>query len=119
MAGIQEGEIDVNFSGEFRDIVEFNRTALAEYITRFIKKYGEEKEIYDISVYIKKFEADYFGKPLIFCSLAANTEFGLISASSTGWGLKQSIRQGMKNLLFEINKLHQKELFGNYASVSA
>lgn len=113
------GRIEVEFSGEFRDFVDFNRDALKEYTTNFIRRYGEEKEIFDVSIYLKKFEASYFGRPLVFCSLAANTEFGLVSTSSTGWGLKQALRQGLKGMLLEIHKLNERELYGQYAEASA
>ncbi len=120
MRGVEpEGGIDVDFSGEFRDLSEFNKEGLKSYIVNFLSKYGELKEIFEVSVYLKKFDATYFGKPLIFCSLAANTEFGLVSASSTGWGLKQSLRQSLKSLILDMHKLNERELYGKYSEAIA
>ena len=113
------GEIEIDFSGEYRDLPEFNRSTMKEYIKSFVSRYGGEKEVFEITVYLKNFEASYFGRPLVFCSLAANTEFGLVSSSSTGWGLKQALRQGLKSLLLEVTKLNQKELYGKHAEAIA
>ncbi len=111
-----KGEIEVDFSGDVRALVDFNREALTEFVNRFVKKYGEEREIFDISIYLKKLDTTYLNRPLVFCNIAANTEFGLATATSTGWGLKQSIRQGLRTLILEVHKLGEKDLFGEYAS---
>ena len=108
---LKNGEIDVDFFGDFRGIIEFNRDEMSDYIKRFIDKYGRRVEIYDVSVYIRKFEASYVGKPLIFCNIAANTEFGLISSTGTGWGFKQALRQGLKAALAEVSNLLEKEIY--------
>ena len=115
---ILKKQIDIDFSGDFVSLPEFNRSALTEYVDGFIKKYGEEREVFDVSIYIKKFEASHFGKQLIFCSLAANTEFGLVSSSSTGWGVKQALRQSLRTMLLEVNKLNVRQLYGQYAEAS-
>lgn len=111
-------EIEVEFFGDLGPLTE-SKEALADYTNRFVRKYGEKLEIFDVSVYLRKFEANYFGKPLIFCNIAANTEFGLISSTGTGWGSKNSIRQGLKSMLVEIQKQAEMELYGDYATMPA
>jgi len=110
--------IEVEFFGDFNSLAE-NKEMLADYTNRFIKKYGEQLEIFDVSVYLRKFDANYFGKPLIFCNIAANTEFGLVSSTGTGWGLRNSLRQGLKTMLVEIQKQAETELYGEYATMPA
>lgn len=111
--GHMMGEIDqveVYFSGDLIELKDFNRKLMSDYVNSFIQKYGKTKEFFDVDIYLKKFEASSFGRPLIFCSIAANTEFGLLSTTSTGWGVKQSLRQGLKILMLEQNKLIEKEV---------
>ncbi len=114
---LKKGEIDIDFFGDFRNLVEFNKEAMSDYINRFIDKYGRRVAIYDISVYIRKFEASYIGKPLIFCNIAANTEFGLVSSTGTGWGLNQAIRQALKTTLAEVHKSLEKEIYSRKIEV--
>ncbi len=109
------GKIDVDFSGDFESLPDFNRKALVDYINRFIKRYKEDKDIFGVSVYIKRFEAKYLGKPLIFCNMAVDTIFGSVSAASTGWGLKQAIKQSIKSLTGEVHKIEEKEFLGVHA----
>ncbi len=116
--GITDGRISVEFCGEFKDLPEFNRAALVESVNKFIKKYGDEKEIFDVSLYLKKFGASYFGKSLIFCSLASNTTYGLVSSSSADWGLKKSLKRTLKSLVLEVNKLAERQLYGEYTELS-
>lgn len=110
----EEGLVDVEFFGEIKD---FDRSVLGDFVNKFIDKYGNKKEIFDVSVYFKKFEANYFGKPLIFCNIAMNTGAGLISSTATGWGLRPSLRQGLKSALVEVHKAGEKEMYGQYAAV--
>jgi len=108
--------VDVDFFGDLGNLSKFNKEELMNFVNRFVEKYGNKKEVFDVSVYLKRFEANYLGKPLIFCNLALNTQFGLVSATSTSWGLKQVLRDS-KNALSEMRKLSEKEAYGIYTNL--
>ncbi len=111
------GRISIDFSGDSGEFVDFNKVDLKKHIENFVKRYCDESEILDVSVYLKKFEASYFGKPLIFCSFAVNTTYGLVSSSVVDWGLKKAINTCLKSMNLEINKLAEREIYGEYAEV--
>ncbi|MBS3167527.1 hypothetical protein J4216_00175 [Candidatus Woesearchaeota archaeon] len=119
MATRQISKMEIDFSGDFDGIPDFNRKALEKFMESFIQKYGDESEIFEISVYVKKFDSSYFGKPLVFCNFAANTSYGLVSTNMVDWGLKKAVRGCLKSLVFEINRLAERELYGEYAEIPA
>ena len=114
----EEALIDVEFFGDAKGLPDFDRNVLMDFVNRFVGKYGGKSEIFDVSVYFKRFEANYFGKPLIFCNIAMNTDYGLVSTTSTAWGLRQSLRQGLKSALVEAQKLGESESYGRFAGVA-
>ncbi len=101
--------VDIDLYG---DLGVIDKEELKNYIAAFFSKHSEEKDIYDLSVHIKEFNDTYLGKPLVFCSLSANTEYGVISINSNGWGIKQALRGGLNSLVIEVNKFVVKELYG-------
>jgi len=96
----------------------FDRDTLREYMEKFLVEYGDETEVFDLNVYFKVFESSYFGKPLLFSSIAANTAYGLVSVNAIDWGLKKSLKASLKSLILEVNKLAEKNIYGEYVEAS-
>lgn len=107
--------VNVEISGEFREIPEFNREAIADQVSSMLNKYTNTEDISYINVYIKRFEAINMGKPLIFCNVTINTAFGIVSEHGSAWGVKQALNQAMKNCLVNIEKTAEEHLMGEYS----
>lgn len=98
--------VDINFSG---DLCGLKNEELIDYIRSFIKKYPAKKGLFNVGVYIKKIKTDSSGRPLIFSSFVADTAFGLVSSDSTEWGFRNSLRQGIKSLLTNMDRTSDEQ----------
>ena len=109
------GEVNIEASEELRDMPEFNRDALMDYINSFLSKYTVAGEISHTDIYLKKFEASHLGRPLVFCNVTLSTQYGIISEHGSAWGIKQALRQAMKSSLFKMEKFAEEQALGTYA----
>src|SRR3989344_2990741 len=112
VTGNVEGGVNIEVSGELRDMPEFNRDALIDYINSFLSKYAVIGDITNTDIYFKKFEASHLGRPLVFCNVTLNTQHGIISEHGSAWGIKQALRQAMKYSLAKMDKLAEEQALG-------
>jgi|SRR3989344_8710065 len=110
----EEWSINVELSGDLGEMGELKRNVIVEHVNNFLSKYAISEEIEYIDVYIKKFDALHLGRPLIFCNITFNTQYGIVAEHGTAWGSKQALKQAMKNSMLTMEKLAEEQLLGFY-----
>ena len=119
IVGNIEGGINIEVSGEIRDMPEFNRDALIDHVNGFLSRQSVAGDISYADIYLKRFEASHLGKPLVFCNVTINTQYGIISEHGSAWGIKQALREAMKNSLDKMEEISEEQMLGSYAEAEA
>jgi len=98
-------EVFIQFCGEMEEIEDFDKEEGMAYILELIRKKERMLKNGYIYVYLKRHKEKKHGLSRVYCKIRASSPSHLFVASSEGWGFRQALKNAIKTLEKQMEKI--------------